>query len=303
MYEDLKTCMNEEKKKEGKCVYKFPEEDLSETRILTDVKKAINKDQPIITPIEKDEFKPKTKMTKILIAFVSLFIVGMFFLFFMLPKMTKIPDIKVPDVSTLTVQKAEEKLKSVGFEVALETNKVYSDTIEEGYVVKTSPASGRTIKKGSTITIYESLGTQKITIEDYTGENIYEVKAILEIQGIRVDIESKDVDNIEEYEDKEDYIIDQSIKSGDLVKGSQIILYYPNIVVYPDMIGWTIDEVQEFKEKYDLILTILEEETDEYEEGYVMSQSRRAGTLVVRKADFAVTVAIPVVIEEIEETE
>lgn len=293
MYNDLKVCLDEDKMNEKKVEYKYPEEDLGETKILTDVKKAVTEGEPTITPIKEDEYKPKSKLTKALIIVVSTIIVLVFAAFFLLPKLTKIPDIKVPDVVNLTVQKAEEKLKEAGFEVALETNKVYSDTIEEGKVVKTSPAVGRIIKKGSTITIYESLGTEKITIEDYTGENIYEIKATLELKGLRVDIESKDVDNVEDYKDKEDIIIDQSIKSGDLVKGSQIILYYPNIVVYPDMTGWTIDEVQEFKEKYDLVLTVIEEKTDKYKEGYVISQSRREGTLVVRKANFSVTVAIP----------
>jgi serine/threonine-protein kinase len=293
MYNDLKVCLNEDKINEKKIEYKYPEEDLGETKILTDVKKAVNADDPVITPIKEDEYKPKSKLTTALIIIISTITVLVFAAFFILPQLTKVPDVKVPDVVNLTVQKAEEKLKEAGFEVALETNKVYSDTIEEGKVVKTNPAIGRIIKKGTTITIYESLGTEKITIEDYTGENIYEVKATLELKGLRVDIESKDVDNVEDYKDKEDIIIDQSIKSGDLVKGSQIILYYPNIVVYPDMTGWTIDEVQEFKEKYDLVLTVIEEKTDKYKEGYVIYQSRRKGTLVVRKAEFSVTVAIP----------
>ena len=44
-------------------------------------------------------------------------------------------------------------------------------------------------KKGTTITIYYSSGTSKTKVEDYTGQNAYEVKAKLELLGIKVTIE------------------------------------------------------------------------------------------------------------------
>lgn len=293
MYDDLKVCLNEEKLNEEKIKYKYPEEDFGETKILTEVKDAVTENKPVITLMNNEENKPKNKLTMFLIIIISLISLGAFILVLFLPKLTEVPDIKIPDVSNKTVQDAEEELKKIGFDVAIETEKVYSDTIILGNVVRTNPSIGRTIKKGTKITLFESLGTEKIPITDYTGKNIYEIKAMLELKGLRVDIESKNIDNLEEYKDKEDIIVDQSIKTGNLMKGNQIILYYPNIVVYPNMTGWTMDLVLEFKEKYELNLTVKEERTDNYEEGKVIDQSRKEGTLVVRKADFTVTVAIP----------
>jgi serine/threonine-protein kinase len=297
MHEDLKTALNEENKNAQVLKYKYEEEDLGETKILPDLKKQIAENEPIIKEVNNDEEK-SGKLSKILIGIISFIVFSIFILIMLLPKLTKIPDVKVPDVRMFTVQKAEEKLKNYGFEVDIETEKVFSDTVKEGMVVKTEPANGRLIKKGSTIKIYESKGTERIAIESYTGKNIYEIKGQLELKGLIVSIESKEVDNVNEYKDAEDIVIDQSIKDGEVLKGTQIILYYPNIAVYPDMTGWTVNEVEEFVEKYELVLTVNQKETNDYKEGTVFEQSRSKDTLIARKATFSVSIATPIIEEE-----
>jgi beta-lactam-binding protein with PASTA domain len=54
-------------------------------------------------------------LSKILFGIVSFIVVAIFVLIVLLPKLTKIPDIKVPDVKYISVQRAEEKLKNYGF--------------------------------------------------------------------------------------------------------------------------------------------------------------------------------------------
>ena len=122
--------------------------------------------------------------------------------------------------------------------------------------------------------------------------NIYEVKAKLELLGLSVTVESKNVENVEEYKDKEDSIIDQNPKEGELYKNDQIILYYPNIVVYPDLTTYTLDEVQDFADKYELSLYVEEVETDSTSEGTIIYQSRRKDTLIVRGADLTIKIAV-----------
>ena len=295
MYVDLQDALKDEKKDEARLVYKYPEEELEETKKIPKIDDVI--DKPAIIPVDNEE-KPKSKIIFILISLVTFLLLLLLVFFLILPKYTKVPDIKVPDVANETVQDAESILIEAGFEVAVETVQTYSETVEEGLVIKTSPAKGRIIKEGTVITIYESLGTEKIVIEDYTGDNIYEVKAMLQLLGLRVDIDSKNVDDVTAYKDKEDEIIDQEPKEGELSQGDQVILYYPNIVVYPDMTGWTIDDVNDFVDQYELNLTVVEEETDSYTTGTVIDQSRKEGILVVRKANLTVTLAVPIKIEE-----
>jgi len=288
MYNDLCKCLNEENQNVSKIKYAYPE--LEET----------NKPQKEETKVEKVEEKQETfieedkvnKTAWIIGIVISLFVVVGVSLLLLMPKFTKVPDVKIPDVSNMSVVEAENKLEELGFEVSTVVEEVYSDTIEVGKIVKTVPAINRTIKKGSVITLYQSKGTEKIKIEDYTDKNIYEIKAKLELLGLNVTIEAKQVENVEDYKDKEDNIIDQLPKEGELVKGDQIILYYPNIVVYPDLTTYTLQEVEEFAEKYELVLYVEEVETDSMEEGSVFYQSYREGTLIARGADLTIKIAV-----------
>jgi len=291
MYYDLCKCLDENNKNVDKLKYAYPEVDEVASKLPSKEEKE-EVVEPEIKMVDDKDYKPSNKVAWIIGIIVGILVVTGVSLLLLMPKLTKVPDIKVPDVTNMTVLDAENKLESAGFIVNTVIEEVYSDTVEEGKIVKTVPAVNRTIKKGSSITLYQSKGTEKIKIEDYTDKNIYEIKAKLELLGLSVTIESKNVENIEEYSDKEDLVIDQNPKSGELYKNDQIILYYPNIVVYPDLTTYTLEEVQEFADKYELSLYVEEVETETVEEGTIISQNRRKDTLIVRGADLTVKIAV-----------
>ena len=201
---------------------------------------------------------------------------------------------KVPDVANQTVIDAEKTLKDAGFEVAVETEKEVSDQVEKGKVIKTSPVAGRSIKKGTTITIYESLGEEVYEIENFVGKKVESTKQILEeLHKLKVKIEKKDVEDVSKYD--ADEIIEQSKAEGTkLAEGDEVILYIPNVMeTYPDFVeeGWSIEEVQNFCNQYGIILKINYEETLQYTEGMVISQSRTSTDPIIKNARLTVTVA------------
>ena len=304
MYNDLCTCLDEERKNEPKLVYKYPEFDETTKAVKEEVKEIneVNKEESDVS-IKKENKKKNNNLTWILGGIVGFICIAIVVGLILLPKLTKVPDVKVPDVSNMTIVEAENILKEKGFVVNVNVIEEYNDTIEEGKIIRTSPDINRSIKKGSEITLYRSLGTEKIKIEDYTGMNIYEIKAKLELLGLSVTVESKDVENVEDYSDKEDIIIDQSIKEGELYKGDQIFLYYPNIVVFPDLTKYTLQEVQDFALKYELDLHVVEIETESIEEGTIISQNRTKGTLIVRNAELTVKIAVKPKIENVPQEE
>ena len=304
MYNDLCTCLDEERKNEPKLVYKYPEFDETTKAVKEEVKEIneVNKEDSDVS-IKKGNKKKNNNLTWILGGIVGFICIAIVVGLILLPKLTKVPDVKVPDVSNMTIVEAENILKGKGFVVNVNVIEEYNDTIEEGKIIRTSPDINRSIKKGSEITLYRSLGTEKIKIEDYTGMNIYEIKAKLELLGLSVTVESKDVENVEDYTDKEDTIIDQSIKEGELYKGDQIFLYYPNIVVFPDLTTYTLQEVQDFALKYELDLHVVEIETESIEEGTIINQNRTKGTLIVRNAELTVKIAVKPKIENVPQEE
>ncbi len=306
MHADLLTVLNDERMNEERVIFKYPEHEFDEnTKAISTVKKKT--DEKLNTTSEEEEIdlddsflkenKTIKKTNKIILILASIFVVivvVLLSLFFVVPYFTKIPDVKIPDVSGLSVIEAESKLKEQGFEVALETIKEENETIEKGNVIKTDPQAGRTIKKGSTITLYESLGEEIYTVEDYTGENYIRIETLLkDVYGLKVTIKPKDVDMNSDYDEQE--IIEQSVPAGTkLGKGDPITLYIPNIVEsYPDMVeeGWTLEDVEAFCQKYEIDLKIDYEETIQFDEGTLISQSRSPKTPIVSHSDLRIVIA------------
>ena len=286
MHNDLCNCLDESMANVDKIEYEYKEYEISTKKI-----KEVEKEEEDIKPVKKKE-KSSNKAAWIIGIIVGILIIAAITLILMLPKLTKIPEISVPNVTNLTIAQAEKKLRDAGFTINETTQEEFSDSISEGKVIRTIPQADVVRKKGTTVTIYLSKGTEKIVIEDYTGQNIYEVKGKLEQLGLKVFIESQNVEDVTLYEDKGDEIIDQNPKSGELYKDDQIILYYPNIVVYPDLTEYTLNDLQDFADKYELNLYIEEVETDSVSEGTIISQSRTKGTLIVRGADLNIKIAV-----------
>ena len=303
MHADLLTVLNDDRINEAKLVFKYPEHEVDEnTKTISTIKtktdqKLKNEDnEEVANIIEPDDkvIKKTNKVIWILGSIFALLAIILVSVFLILPYFTKIPDVKIPDVSNMTVIDAENELKKNGFEVELETVKEESEKIEKGKVIKTDPQAGRTIKKGSSITLYESLGKETYTVEDYTGSNYIEIQTLLKsVYGLEVTVEKKDVDTSKEYNEQE--IVDQSVKAGTVLgKGDSITLYIPNILEgYPNMVEeeWTIDDVEAFCTKYNVTLKIDYKETLDYEEGTLISQSRSPKTPIVSGTTLKIVVA------------
>ncbi|MBE6147414.1 MAG: Stk1 family PASTA domain-containing Ser/Thr kinase [Firmicutes bacterium] len=312
MHADLLTVLNDERTEEKKIVFKYPEheiEDGNTKNIVTVKKKTEEKVKEIkeenneieelddLTEenqiIEDKTLKRTSRVVWVLASLFTILVIGVASVVLILPYVHKTPDVKVPSVVNLTVIEAEQKLKEAGFEVAIETKKEENKNIEVGKVIKTSPSEGRTVKKGTTITLYESIGQATYEVEDFTGKNYIEVQTLLEqVHGLEVTIEKKLVDDPDAYELQE--VIGQSVEKGTVLSpGASITLYIPDIDDgYPNMVedGWTVDDVEAFCEKYNLRLTIEYLPTAQYTEGTLISQSRSPKTPIISGATLKVVV-------------
>ncbi len=307
MHNDLKRAMDPDVMNQERYVYPYPEHELEDTKVIPVIKKEDKeeKDDDIEDTGDFIQEIPNKKEKKINI--VIWILAGIFFLIliimalviFVIPSVTKVPNIKVPDVSGLSVEDAEEILLQKGFTVNTTTEKISSDEYDEGEVVKTEPEAGRSIKKGKEITIYESTGSEIYVIEDYTGKNYIEIETLLEsMHGLDVKIEKKSITITDDTD--EQAIVDQSLKAGTEVrKGDSIILYIPDVYEeYPDFVGedWLVSDVEEFCNKNNIKLTIEYQETNKYAPGKIISQSRTGR--IVSGATLKIVVAKEVSIPE-----
>ena len=299
MHEDLLTALNEERINEPPIKFKYPEHETDETKKIKkiedlpkDGESDIEDTKEIVNKIDEIEDNKSKVLIIILAVILSIALLTLLFVFVIYPALTAEKNVVIPDCTGKTVSKCEQLLHEKDLEVATKIKTTYSDSVDKNKVVKTNPESGRTVKTGTTITIYKSLGSETVELEDYVGKNSNEIKAVLEVKyELEVTIEKKDVTTAV---DDPDAIIEQSLPAGTKVKkGDKITLYVANQVdTFPNMQGWTKDEVDAFCTKYELKCKYVEEENTTYEEGTIYEQSIRAGSSITKGTNLTLTVAV-----------
>ena len=316
MCEDLKTCLEEARLDEDEYVFEYPEveendkkskkavTELENTTVIPIKSEQLEGDDKDLTTKKGKEKSEKTKENKLLLILAVVFtglIVIVTAIVFLLPKLTESPDVTIPDVSNKSIIEAESILEKAGLNVVTETKEATSETIEEGKIVKTSPQAGRTVKEGSSITLYVSVGEGGYILEDIVGENYLEQKGILEKKyNLYVEIKEDEITDFDKYEVGE--IISTEPAAGTLLKeGDTIILHIPDtIVLYPDFTSgdYSLKDIQSFANMYDITLNIEYVETSEYEPGTIYKQSMEVGTKVQNKDKLVIYISSEVFEED-----
>lgn len=308
MHEDLLTALDDDRMDEPVYQYKYPEHETENTKRIKK-QEAPKKDEDdnndgeedterVATKVEdSDDFVEKKSNIIIIILSVvfGLLLLVLVVIFFIVPAFSNEKPVTVPTCEGEKISVCEKKLQALGLEVDTKIKTEASSTIDKNRVTRTDPEEGRSVKPGTLVTIFKSLGEEVYEIEDYTGKNYIEVQTILETKyGLKVTVEKKEpTDNDKEYDEQE--IIGQSLAAGSEVKkGDSITLYIPDIIdKFPDMNAekWSVDDVEAFCAKYDLILEKKYEETTVYAPDKVISQSRVPGSPIYKQTKITVTFA------------
>lgn len=309
MHDDLLTSLDDDRMDEAVYEYKYPEHEavskVKKEAIVTDADKPVeegnkvlneNKELEADTDGMESKGEKRTNIVIIILGVIFVILVLVFVVvFFVIPKTTSPKPVTVPSCLGLKVSDCEKKLQKEGFNVNTVIKAESSDQIEKNRVTRTDPEEGRSVKEGTTITIYKSVGEEVYEIEDYTGKNYIEVQTILETKyGLKVTVTKKDAsDDDKEYGEQE--IIGQSLAAGSEVKkGDEITLFIPDIMdEYPDMNAeaWNESDLDVFANKYGLIVTKKYQETTQYDEGRIISQSKAAGSKIYNGTTLTVVIA------------
>lgn len=153
--------------------------------------------------------------------------------------------VSVPDVAGSSLSEAKTTIKSSGLKVGT-VHKVSSDTVESGYVIKTSPTAGSSKKEGSSIDIYVSKGSSGFKIKDYTGQDYQTaVKDLVNNYGVS---ESQiEIEEVSTSDYDEGVIISQTPSEGETFKvsGDDKITFKvaaESTVTMPNLTGYTYSE-------------------------------------------------------------
>jgi eukaryotic-like serine/threonine-protein kinase len=95
--------------------------------------------------------------------------------------------VQVPSVEGLGRQQAAATLTDAGLVVARAVRQA-DDTVPVGHVIKTSPAAGRQVDRGSNVTLFVSSGPQRVAVPDVVGLTKQAAQQTLGDQGFEVTI-------------------------------------------------------------------------------------------------------------------
>ena len=292
MHNDLLTALNDDRINEPPYVYPYPEHEVDETTKI--MEPITSEDDNIATPITDDTTKKTNKLVIALSIIAGVIILALIAVFFIIPAVTAEKNVKVPDVSGLTVSKATERLEDAGLIVNSKIEEVASEDVKKNRIIRTDPKSGSTIKEGSRVTLYKSTGVKTYTLESYVNVDVDEAKEQLEDLGLKVTINEIDPDVTTCAVIGQNLVISQSLEEGSEVKsGDEITLTTLKTLTFPDWENATQDTVTSWCNNACVTLNINYQETaDKNQIGKVITQSRPFGSTVKNNDSVTITIGI-----------
>ncbi|WP_327236996.1 Stk1 family PASTA domain-containing Ser/Thr kinase [Streptomyces sp. NBC_01317] len=150
--------------------------------------------------------------------------------------------VKVPDLEGSTLAEARRVLRQAGLAAGVVTRS-FDDTVEQGAVIRTDPASGAEVRPDSGIRLVVSKGGP-VEVEDVTGETEEDATARLTDAGLKVRIAPGRVNSSEDAGS----VARQSVAEGtELARGDTVTLTLskgPREVTVPDVTGQKLDEAE-----------------------------------------------------------
>ncbi len=296
MHDDLLTVLDDSRLSEERYKYQYPETE-ENTKVMKKVetkKESAEEDENgvVASKIEDvEDLKSKKIIIILSIVFAGILLI-LIVLAIVIPKITEVKSLKVPDVSEMTISKAEKTLTDKGFIVNEQIEKVASEKIKKNRVVKTEPPAGSMRVKGTKITIYKSTGVKTYTLKNYVEQSYKDSMNELQSYGMKVNLDKKDPDSETCKYISKDVVIEQSLAEGSIVKsGDEITFKILNPVEFPDFSGKTKDEITNWANNNCVKVSVSFQETmDKSQIDRVISQSRPKGSTVKSEDSLSIVV-------------
>lgn len=231
--------------------------------------------------LSKQEKKAKRRFRPWLLSIVLILIVAGIAALFALPKLFIPADVEIVDVTGMNFEEAFNELSSLHLKVERET--MNSQEIPEGHVIKTEPEAGMVVKEGATITVYSSLGKEKVEFKDYLHKSFDQIERLL-----KDELGYKDVIAYPKISEQPvgEIITQIQPKPGEKVIPEETTVIFeisngpPKVTVQP-LKGKTEEEIRTYINSEDnLSFNLIREFSDDVPEGTVIKQDPEGYTEV-----------------------
>jgi beta-lactam-binding protein with PASTA domain len=141
--------------------------------------------------------------------------------------------VRVPSVAKLPQEQAIHDLQDVDLKVTTEPQS--SETVREGYAIRTVPRAGEEVERDTRVTLFVSTGPEQVTVPNVVGLSRESAEARLSAEGFGVGVHE------EQSEETEGQVIAQSPGSGSQVDRGTTVTITVSIgipkVSVPDVMG------------------------------------------------------------------
>ena len=227
MYVDLSSCLSFERRNEKKLV--FDDTAKADTKTLPKVN-VVPKPTPLptadprpsiqeevssdtgsrmapLSPKNKPQRRLRTRY-KVLFVAIALVLAAFAFLLYMSPA-----NKTVPNVSGKTVAEARAIIENQSLQVG-EEKEEYSDSVAEGYIIRTNPTAGSQKKEQSKIDLVVSKGPNSFDMPDYVGMSREEAEADLK-NTYKLSSKQISIEEVETNEVEAGIVLEQSPAAGE----------------------------------------------------------------------------------------
>lgn len=201
---------------------------------------------------------------------------------------------KMPNLSDTLGTDAIKQLSDMQLGLKVETKDEASETITKGYVVRTVPAAGEKLEKNQNVTLYISLGSNKMPkLEGETKENAEAKLKAMELNLRVVFLEEKS-------EKVEAGLVTRTEPSAnsELSKGQQVSVYVStgdDRIIVPDVLNKGLDTAMSMLKAAGFEasnITVNEVEDPTVDAGKIVSQSVKPETKVEKDSRIVIDVAV-----------
>ncbi|MBQ1084370.1 MULTISPECIES: Stk1 family PASTA domain-containing Ser/Thr kinase [unclassified Nocardiopsis] len=196
----------------------------------------------------------------------------------------------VPDVIGLSPEAASEQIRGAGLVVDLSDDTVYSDDAAAGEVGDTDPEVDDRLSPGDTVTVFLSKGPQNVSMPDLVGDDV--ANALKAMEDLGFDDESV----VQEEQDSPDNapgeVLATSPEAGaEADREGTVTITVSSGIPVPSLAGEKREDAEKTLSDLGLTAEIVEEESENIDEGLVISQSPDTGTNVGPGASVTLTVS------------
>lgn len=206
------------------------------------------------------------------------------------PGLFKPAKVEVPNLVGLTEEAAIEEIEANNFAVG-DIREEFSDEVEPGIVIRSTPEAGRLRDPESEISLFVSLGSELAEMSDYRGRDIDQVRELLTNQ-------FRSIETVEEFSDEpEGTILDQNPAPGEEVNVQETNLVFTvskgrQLIELSDLTGYNERSLEAYERSSGFKITVRSRENSEdVPAGEVLRQDPSAGTRLEAGTEVAVVVS------------